>query len=258
MDPDELLLRLRHEGLIPGDAVAVALAGSRARGWSHARSDADVVVVTDAPWSSPEGSPRQKVDLTLRTIATEVRTLDGLRTELKYWSAAQVREVLDKVTWDRHDDDPAGDALSTNEWYLLARVPHVLPLVGDEWWRCTAEEVERSAFRSCAALRALEQADSCLEDVAGLWASRSLRPAVLMAGRALDHTVDAFTASLGEAGLETKWRMHRICSVGDRIPLSADRFWELRRTPDDGSVDAWLEEVTHTCQQLMIDVRLGE
>lgn len=253
-----LLGFLTEAGLVPHAAASVLLVGSRARGWQHDRSDFDVVVVTPQPWAGKTDS-RQKVALTEDSIALAVTSVDGVLCEVKYWTEAQILEMLEKVAWSAWDAGSTGDSLSTNESILVERLPHALALSGQAWLDGIAAQVRASAAHSCFALACLIRADDSLDDASGLWQSGDVPGALLAAQRAFVHVTDALTASRGSPGTDSKWRLRRVEAI-DSSALGADEFWRLITMQgfDPGQPEAYLDLLTYRCSQIMLDVRLGQ
>lgn len=255
---DVLLLdALDAAALVPDDAACVLLVGSRARGWQHARSDLDVVVVTASPWAGATDE-RQAVALPDNSIAVAVTEVDGVRCQVKYWTESQILSLLDKVDWAGWDTGRTGDFLSTNECLLIERLPHAVALRGPDRAADLADRIRASAACSYLSLACLTRADESLEDVSGLWESGDVPAAVLAAQRAFVHVTDALTASLGVPGTDTKWRLRRV-EATDGTVLDADEFWRLTTMQhfDAEHPERWLDHVTYRCSQIMLDVRLG-
>ncbi|MBV1849990.1 hypothetical protein [Catellatospora tritici] len=252
-----LLGHLDQAGLIPEQALGALLVGSQARGWQHARSDLDVVVVSPNTWTATVQS-QQPVALTQSSIGVAVTAVDGVLCEVKYWTEAQILEMLDKVSWAAWDAGNAGAALSTNEAYLIERLPHAVALVGAEWANDITDRLRDSAALSSFALACLTRADYSLDDVSGLWQSGDVRSALLAAQRAFVHVTDALTASLGSPGTDSKWRLRRVESVNSDT-LTADEFWRLTTMQDFDAQqpESWLNLLVYRCSQIMLDVRLG-
>jgi hypothetical protein len=252
-----LLAALEAAALIPPDAVAVLLVGSRALGWQHERSDLDVVVVTAGPWPGTI-TDRQGVSLAEGSIGLVVTAVDGVLCEVKYWTEGQVRELLTKVTWSAWDAGSTGDSLSTNESLLVERLPSAVALSGETWWADVADQVRGSAARSQSALACLTRADDSLDDVSGLLGSGDVSGAVLALQRAFVHVTDALTASLGWPGTDSKWRLRRVEAVDSEV-LPAPEFWRITtmRDFDPQHPEMWVDLVIFRCSQIMLDVRLG-
>jgi hypothetical protein len=248
---------LDDAALVPDDAVAVLMVGSRARGWQHERSDLDVVMVSASRWDGPV-TERQRVSLADASIGVAVTSVDGVACEVKYWTEAQVRETLAKVAWSVWDADEPGDPLSANELLLVQRLPHAEVLAGHDWWRVVASEVRESAADTRAALASLANADDMLDDVSGLLGSGQVDAAVMALQRAFVHVTDALTASLGQPGTDTKWRRRRLRAAATDV-LDEEEFWRVV-TMQDFDAERPLEWVEHTafrCSQIMLEVRLG-
>ena len=252
-----LLDVLTAQSLVPDDAVAVLMVGSRALGWQHDRSDLDVVVVSTGPWPGPV-TERQKVALDEGSIGVAVTSVDGVLCEVKYWTESQVRQVLTKIGWPAWDAGGSGDSLSTNELLLVQRLPSAAALSGSDWWRGVADEVEDSAAHSQAALASLAHADGMLDDVSGILGAGDLDAAVLALQRAFVHVTDALTASLGHPGTDSKWRLRRV-RAADTDVLPDAEFWRIV-TMQDFDTDhphEWLEHTSFRCSQIMLEVKLG-
>ena len=253
----QLYAALSAAALVPDDAVAVLMVGSRALGWQHERSDIDVVIVSTTPWSGPVAE-RQKVALAESSIGVVVASAGGIPCEVKYWTEAQVRETLGKVGWSAWDAGASTDSLSMNELLLVQRLPSAVPLSGQEWRAGVADEVRRSAAHSQAALASLDNADDMLDDVSGLLGSGEVDAAVLALQRAFVHVTDALTASLGQPGTDSKWRLRRVEAADTDVLPGAD-FWRIV-TMQDFDADRplhWLEHTLFRCSQIMLEVRLG-
>jgi hypothetical protein len=243
--------------LIPDDAVAVLMVGSRARGWVHQRSDLDVVVVSVSPWSG-RVDERHRVALADGSIGVALTSVDGIPCEVKYWTEPQVDQMLAKVGWSAWESGDTGGSLSANELLLVQRLPFAKALSGRDWWQAAADEVRNSAADSQAALASLANADDMLDDVSGLLGSGEVEAAVLATQRAFVHVTDALTASRGHPGTDTKWRGRRV-GAADTDVLPEAEFWRVVTMQDFDTERplAWLEHTLFRCSQIMLEVRLG-
>jgi hypothetical protein len=252
-----LLACLESAALVPADAVAVLLVGSRALDWQHARSDLDVVIVTTEPWSGTV-TDQQPVALTESTIGIVTTAVDGVRCEVKYWTESQIRETLSNVRWPAWDAGNTGQSMSQNESVLVERLPSAVALSGDAWCADVAEQVRASAAYSQFALASLTLADDSLDGLSGLLESGDVSEALLSAQQAFVHVTDALTASLGWPGTKSKWRLRRV-EAADSDVLSAAEFLRITtmRDFDPERPEDWVDLVISRCSQIMLDVRLG-
>jgi predicted nucleotidyltransferase len=252
-----VLGELAQRGLLPSTRSAVFVGGSLARGWAHARSDMDIVVIAPEPWSSAT-STQQSVWLTVPTIQVEVITVAGRRWEIKYWLTSQVEEAMAKVDWEAFEKNGPPSDLGIYETFTLERMCHGIAIDGAAWFAEHRAAVRDSALNSIIALQHLAKADSALEDMVGLREAGEERDAVVPARNAFGFAVDALNASRGEAGLEPKWRPKRVALLNHPC-LPLERYWELELCVglDPRNPGPWLDEVALTCGRLFLDTNLG-
>lgn len=256
-DLGEVRRTLTEHRSVPEDVVAVFVGGSMARGWQHARSDADLYIVSTMTWTG-ESNGFSAVGLDPPRVPTNVAYIDGLRWELRYWTDDQVDQVLAKVTWGQFEDaDPTGVALSVNEASLLARIQTALIVSGENWVAARRVQIDDSALRSMLTLRSLTEADSCVENAQGMLEVGDWHSAVIAARKALDHIADAVIANGGEYGLEEKWRARRLQVVASTV-LPVERFWDLftMQSFDPQRPTGWVESIMALCREVSLDIEI--
>jgi hypothetical protein len=243
--------------LMPADCQAVFVGGSMARGWAHARSDADLYIVSVAPWTGATNgfSP---VALDPDSVPTNVTYIDGRRWEVRYWLEAQVDQMLAKADWENfHGTDSTGRRLSPHEALFLSRLDGALVVIGAEWMRHRRQQVADSAFRSMFTLRALADADSWVEDALGMLESGDMHAAVLAAQGALAASADALTLNHGEYSVEQKWRARRVQAVDSSL-LPFDRYWAMATmmTFDPEHPEEWIRSVLELSRKVALEVEV--
>jgi hypothetical protein len=243
--------------MMPADCRAVFVGGSTARGWAHARSDADLYVVSTAPWTGASNG-FNPVALDPRSVPTNVTYIDGQRWEVRYWLDGQVDQMLAKTDWEGfHGLDSTGRRLSPPEVTFLSRLDSALEVVGSEWIRRRRRQVADSAFRSMFTLRALGDADSWVEDALGMLESGDTHGAVLAAQAALGSSADALTLNHGEYGVEPKWRARRVQALQSSL-LPFDRYWTLvtMQTFDPDRPEEWIRSVLELSREVALEVEV--
>lgn len=245
-------------GAVPDDALAVLLVGSQARGWANPTSDYDFCIITEQPFRDGE---IRAVGVPLEPPVTAVREMlaGDRRCELAYWTAGQVRQMVDKVSWSRFES--GGSSLKTLvdvEQTLLERLASAVPTDGAAWLDTARAAVEASAFRAFITTFSLSSAEGKLEDIVGMLELGDLESAVLAGRLALDHMADALLDSHGVYGTGIpKWRMRRLRELADPA-LSPERYWELITMSGYGAANAagWVDAVVTQCQDLALEIEI--
>lgn len=245
-------------GALPPDCLAVCAVGSLARGWANSRSDYDFNVVAERQPRS-EGARTIRVPLRTSTVPTRVLQVDGRRWELKYWTDAQVDEMLAKVTWDRFESgrSPA-DVLADDEELFLERLTTCVPLAGADWVAGRTEQLAGTAFRAFVTARSLAAADNCVDDALGQLDADDHLSAVLSAHKAWGHTVDALLESYGNYGSRIpKWRARRFQETAPSELGFAD-YWaiETMRDHDPSTPRPWIDRAVSSCRQLALEIEV--
>jgi predicted nucleotidyltransferase len=257
-DFSSVVPELRSRGLLPDSHDSVFLSGSLVRGWGNKTSDLDVTVVSGDAWKSSIGE-FEHVPLEPNSLQYEQTYVDGRRWDVEYWTSAQLEQVLGKITREQFADERgAWRSLSYYEVALLERLPYAQPADDGEWLRHTQRRLTESAHGSVLAARSLREADGCAEDATGQLDAGDLHSAVISARLALQHAVDALTASHGQVGsLWPKWRARRMRLI-DTDVLSYERYWRLETMRDYRPEDAraWVEQVIGVCQRISMAVEL--
>ncbi|MFD7625422.1 nucleotidyltransferase domain-containing protein [Streptomyces sp. NPDC059851] len=246
----------RH-GLLPADHRSAFVVGSLARGWANPSSDVDIYVVTDEAWAGAASGSLQ-LPLTRPDVPTAHFPGDGRRWELKYWTDAQIGEVLDKVSWAEFDTGRSiGQIVTRDEEQLLERLLACRPLSGEDWVRERRRQIEESAFRAVVVTYCLTNADDFVEDALGQLAVDDVDSAVLSVRQAFGHAVDALLASHGEVGRLVKWRARRMAAARPEA-LPYERYWavETMRDFDPATARPWVEDVITLCKSLSMEVEI--
>ncbi|MFI2261221.1 hypothetical protein OHU45_07285 [Streptomyces tubercidicus] len=259
LDVGRILDTLRDRRLVPDTCQAAFLVGSAARGWGNKKSDLDIYLVSDEPWTEPE---MVGVSVPLQPPVVQWHTFyaDNRGRDLAYWLDTQVDQMLAKVSWGAFDQVTAasGDALAAREEIFLERVMTCMPLVGEDWVARRRAEIDASAFRSILVTRSLGKAELAVEDTVGQLEADDLTSAVLSARIALGHTVDALLEERGQFGSNIpKWRARRFLAA-EPVTLTFAKYWELETmrdfNPDDPS--KWINEVLTLCQDLSLKIEV--
>ena len=254
----ECLEVLAGHGALPSDCLAACAVGSLARGWANDRSDYDFNVVAQRQ-PRAAGSRTIRVPLRTSTVPTRVLEVRGRRWELKYWTDAQVDEMLAKVAWERFGGSRAGaDVLAVDEELFLERLLTCVPLTGADWAARRTAQLGASAFRAFVTTRSLTAADNCAEDALGQLAANDHLSAVLSAHKAWGHTVDALLESCGNFGSRIpKWRARRFQETAPR-ELGFAEYWEIEtmRGYDPGQPGPWIGEVIAKCRNLALEIEV--
>lgn len=228
---------MKNAGLWLPDAEAVAVVGSTARGWRHARSDTDLVVILPAR----AGEKDSRLLSVSRSAVTAYAGTE--RLEAKYWTRAEVNRLIVNLPFGGAQDFSAMHNLSDEEISLLERLRHAVPLLGEPVLSDWGRRVNATQISFLVAQRFLSHAAHVFEDFRGCMESGDLDTAVLTGRRAYEYAVDALNAARGEYGLESKWRARRV-RVLDGEALPFHRFWAIQTMQgfDPVRPDAWCLE----------------
>ena len=203
------------------DAEVVAVVGSTARGWRHARSDTDVVVIVPGH----EGAGDRRTPSAHRDAVTGYEGPE--RIEVKYWPRSEVDGLIASLSPGSMQKGSAMHDLGDEEVTLLERLRHALPLLGEPVLSAWSRSIAASELGSVVAQRFLAHAAHVFEDFRGCLESGDFDTAVLTGRRAYEYAVDALNASRGEYGLESKWRARRVRVLDDEA-LPFHRFWAMQ------------------------------
>lgn len=251
------LAEIEGHGLLPVGLRTAFVAGSLARGWANPLSDLDIYVVCDRPWSRAE-SGVITVPLRNPVVATESFTCVDRRCELKYWSADQARQILEKVSWAEFEAGRSiGQMVTRDEEQFLERALFGYPISGDDWLATLRESIRKSAFQSSVVAFCLANADDFCEDALGQMEAGDVDSAVLSVRQAFGHAVDALVASHGEVGRLVKWRARRMAAARPEA-LSYDEFWsiETMRSFNPADPRPWIREVIDLCKRLALETEV--
>jgi hypothetical protein len=241
---------------LPADPVCLFLSGSLVTGWSHANSDIDLYVVTDAP--VPVRAPTALRSLGLYPEPVPVAACHddaGRRWDVEYWPVPMVDRLLEAVA--RRDDGwlRIGDRMTRTDVDCYYRLSVGVALTGGPWLAAVQRRIADSALPTVLASREFALADGSIEDAAGLLASGDPHSAALAARLALGHAVDGFLAGRGSYAPSTKWRYRKLQALADPVLGAAD-YWSLEamRGADPDQPGLWVELVLETCQKLIMEV----
>ncbi|OWA20931.1 hypothetical protein B9W61_26080 [Streptomyces sp. CS057] len=254
---EEWLAPLRERQLIPEGTRAAFIVGSVARGWNNPRSDYDIYLVSDPLHIAADATDAIPVPLDPPVVSVEVFYAQDKRWEVKYWSDAQIDQLLAKVSWEAYEQGTvAGNVLTEVEELMLARLGHCVPLIGADWVEERCERLGRTAFRSFVIARSLGEADTYVEDALGQMEAGDLESAVLSARLAFGHAVDALLEGTGEFGShQPKWRANRFKAAVPGV-LTFDEYWaiETMQTYDNTDPRPWIKNVLALCQDIAMRV----
>ncbi|MFD7510565.1 nucleotidyltransferase domain-containing protein [Streptomyces sp. NPDC059853] len=259
MTPDVTAIRnvLTGRDLLGPDCQSAFLVGSLARGWGNSTSDVDIYVVCDKPRGGGMGAVIQ-VPLDPTQVTTEVIHSDGRRWEIKYWTSAQARQMLDKVSWQQFEAGASlSSFLSDEEERFLERLRNCIPVTGEKWVTEQRNTLDASAFRAFLISDCLGKSDDFREDALGQLRSGDLEAAILSAKLAFGHAIDGLLVSAGEYGRLTKWRARRFRTTSPQLPF--ELYWniETMRTYDPVTPGHWVEEVLALCKSISMEVEIG-
>lgn len=252
-DCTEVLAGLK---LIPATELSTFVVGSTARGWAHATSDVDVVVISDEPFVD-DRAVTLELPLDPGSLPTVSFHHDGRRWEVKYWLDRQVDQLLGKVTWERLDEARTGDRLTEVELLFLSRLRTCATVTGREWVRRQRERLDGSAFRSVLIMQALTKSDDAAEVAIGQLAAGETECAVLSARLAFGFAVDALLAGHGEYEMNVKWRARRLRTVAPAL-LSFEDYWAVETMRDyrPEQPGRWVEQVVGFCKTVSLEVEM--
>ncbi|GII77158.1 hypothetical protein Sru01_21400 [Sphaerisporangium rufum] len=248
---------LGEHRLLPGDALAAFVVGSTARGWANPGSDIDVVVVSAAPFAD-DRAVTTRVALVPDTLPVVTFRRGERRWELKYWTAAQVDQVMNKITWSAFEADRrVGDRLTLTENLFLARLRSCVPVFGAGWVEQARRRLDGTAYRSFMVIEALAEADDAVEDALGQLAAGDVESAVLSAQAAFGFAVEAVLAGHGEFGPQPKWRARRLRAAAPEI-LPFAEYWSIQtmRDFDPERPQEWVRRVAETCRRVAMEVEV--
>ncbi|MEU7632314.1 nucleotidyltransferase domain-containing protein [Nocardia sp. NPDC049220] len=248
---------LRQRGLIPPVELAIFLVGSMARGWAHATSDIDLVLVSTERFTDDRAMDLN-VPLAPGTLQTVTFHHEGRRWEVKYWLDSQVDELFGKVTWAAFDNDrKVGARLVVDESLFLSRLRTCVPLGGDDWVQRRRRQLEDSAFWSFLTLQFLNDADGAAEDAVGLLAVGQTEGAVLSARQAFGFAVDAMLLGRREHDAGVKWRPYKLELLAS-LPLSFEDYWSIETMRDYDPLQSaeWVHRVVSLCKKISMEVEI--
>ncbi|MEU5797545.1 hypothetical protein ABZ800_29080 [Streptomyces sp. NPDC047813] len=251
------LNELAGRDLLPDSHNSAFVVGSLARGWGNDLSDLDIYLVSEKPWTGAS-SGTIRVPLSHPDVPTEHFYTEERRWEVKYWTSAQVEEILAKVSWAEFDQGrTVGQMLTRDEEQLLERLLVCRPLNGEEWVRQQQRLIEESAFQAAVVTHCLTNADDFAEDALGQLATGDEASAVLSVRQAFGHAVDALVAAQGECGRLVKWRARRMKAAAPQA-LSYERYWavETMRDFDPDDPATWVRDVMSLCKLLSMRVEI--
>jgi hypothetical protein len=256
IETDDVRLHTLGEHALPADLLSVLSVGSYAHGWANSRSDHDFYVISATTWRGRR-TGSISVPLRPRVVPVQVITVGTQRCELKYWTDAQVDEMLTKVTWRRFENYRVSEKVLTEpEELFLERLATSLPLLGTDWLELRREQLATTAFRTFLVTRSLSEVDDCAEDALGQLDAGDVYSAVLSARKALGHVVDALLESHGHYGSQVvKWRARRLLEAAP-AQLSFERYWELETMTgfDPAAPQRWVNEVIKVCKDVALEV----
>jgi predicted nucleotidyltransferase len=253
---------LREARLVPEDAVAVYISGSRVLGWGHANSDIDLfIVASELP--APDATGADEISsFHLSTDPAEILVgvafVGGERCDLEYWRETQVEQLLQRV----EESDIAGGrpppALITRETEFLFRLGVGQALLGSEWLAERQARLEESDFRAVCAAIWLDKADAFVDDAVGLLQSGDPHSAALAAREGFGFTIDALLAYAGSLHPNVKWRARKLRTT-PLTAISFDEYWAYETMADLDQEDPapWVERVLARTQELMLGMELS-
>ena len=243
----------------PSGMLAAFCVGSVARGWANPGSDYDLCVVSSDMKSRPSRAITWvNVPVQPPEVPVEVSFDFGRRWEVKYWTDAQIAQMLEKVTWDRFNGSGAAEPLAHVEELFIERLLTCIPIFGEDWIEAARDNVRQSAYREFVVSRSLSEADNAIEDALGQLAANDQNSAVLSAHYAVGHTVDALLDIHGHYGTRTrKWRARRVLDAGPTI-LAFDDYWayETMAELDPTDPTEWITDAVNWCRDLARGVEL--
>jgi hypothetical protein len=259
IDSESCLSHLKNAGLLPADLLSVFCVGSAARGWANESSDNNFYVLSREPWRHEQMSVKP-APLDPPTIPVHVTYADGKCWKLKYWTAAQVDQMLGKVSRTRFAARTGdGSPLAEIEELFLERVLTGLPVTGEDWLADCRRRVEAGAFRAFTVTRSLAGMGREARAAGQALAADDVHRAVLAAHSAFGWSVDAVLESHGDFGAYTpKWRARRMREVSSPI-LPFERYWELETMAglDPDRPAAWVGEVLAHCEMVAVSINVG-
>ncbi|MEU6487790.1 hypothetical protein [Streptomyces sp. NPDC046887] len=256
---DGCLEEMDRRGLLPADCLTVCCVGPVARGWADGGGCYDFQIVSATPFDAAGAHPLP-VALDPPEVPCVVTQVTDRRWELTYWGAAQVRQVLAKVTWEQFErGGPAVAALTEAEELFLERMSAGRALSGTGWAEECRRQVAESAFRAIVTTRSLAAADSVIEDAVRRLAAQDVESAVLSARQALGHTVDALLESEGDFGPRVpRWRARRLRETRPAaLPFAEYWAMETMRAFDPARPEAWVTAVLQRCRDLAFEVEIS-
>ncbi|MFE2205072.1 nucleotidyltransferase domain-containing protein [Streptomyces rubiginosohelvolus] len=248
---------LRDRKLLPDDTLAVFVVGSTARGWTHATSDIDVVVITRSVFRSDQTQPLL-VSLSPEVLPVSVFSALDRRWEVKYWADDQVDQLYNKVTWDAFEEDQTiGDRFGEVEELFLGRLLSCAVISGGDWISSRQRQLGDSAFRSLLVMRALTEADEAAETAIGQMMAGDAECAVLSAREAFGWAVQAILVDQHQYDSGVKWRPRRFRLVAPGL-LTFDEYWaiETMRDFDPVAPETWVQRVVEVCKKVSMEIEV--
>ena len=248
---------LREQGLVPDTELAIFVVGSMARGWAHATSDLDIVVVSAKPLTD-DRLFGQDIPLVPDSLGVVAFRHERRRWEVKFWLDTQVDQLFDKVSRAAFDGDrKVGDRLVPLEQLFLERLRTCVPLTGRDWVERRRAQLAGSAFDALVITVALAESDSQAEAAMGLLAAGDVHGAVVAVRDAFGYAVDAVLAAAGESSPHRKWRPRRFREAAPTL-LSFDEYWSIEtlRDYDPADPERWVRAVFATCKAIAADIEI--
>jgi hypothetical protein len=247
---------LAERGVLP-ESLCAFVSGSIVRGWGNPSSDLDFYVVTEDQWDGPM-TVAAHVTLTPDSVPTQIEHVEGQRWDIEYWTGDQVRQCIDKVSWQEFENNvSAGNLLTMHEMDLLERIEYGIALSGGEWLESTRSALAESAIRSILAANDLQVCDVLVEDAVGQMDAGDIESAVLSSKMAFGRAIDALLAHHGELGHSAKWRARRFRNSKQEV-VSWGEYWDVEtmRQFHDGPPQEWIESVLLLCRRISFEIVL--
>ncbi|MEV4556234.1 hypothetical protein AB0K51_04455 [Kitasatospora sp. NPDC049285] len=245
--PSALLQRLEAQDLLPTDAVAVLYGGAEARGWADPVAVGRIRIVTASPHEGPAGVPEPEP----ASAAGHRVVIDDREARVSWWTGAQLRSVIGRVSWERLRGATVAPLLGEAEELVVEDLLTGSAELGGELLGELRREAERSAFQSFVRTRSLGDAEGALEDAAGQLRSGDVHSAVLSARKAFGHLVDNMLEEQGCYGTYAPELRARRFVEAAPPRLGFAEYWavETMRDLDPAHGGAWVEQVLAWCAQ---------
>jgi hypothetical protein len=237
------------------DAVCVFISGSVTRGWTHAKSDLDVFVVSK---ESLEVDPQvleifeQRISTLDPVIRVAIGEIGQFRADIELWREMQIDELIRRFAVGVPGQDIP--SLDRTEKELIYRLTSGVPLSGDIWWAQRRGAILTSSYGLWLSENCKLAAEGMLEDVSGMLESGDAESAALAAREGFCGSLEALLAVYGDYSSSRKWLFRRIQDVRPS-EVTVEEAWETIAMSSAATDPAsWAKRTANLAQSILLAV----